>query len=207
MSSTLSTSPVQTTSLPHGAAHHDPAPASPSHPPTHPSIVPLFSNPVVPTLSTSQLDSSGLGPAPGESSPTTASSSAATIRLKLTSLKAEAQQGVGLSNDSFGMKMLETMVQKGGEDSWKDTMELVTGKGKMTLLLPRASPSNKGSGSSDVTGGAGGSLNSGRAGSSAASAGEVTVEMVREHLAICDGGKKDGAIVVTLGGLIGRMEE
>lgn len=210
MSSTLSTSPVQSTALPHTSAPHtDTTPLSPTHAPSHPSIVPLFSNPVVPTLSTSQLDSSGLGPAPGESSPT-ASSSAATIRLKLTSLKAEAQQGVGLSNDSFGMKMLETMVQKGGEDNWKETMELVTGKGKMTLLLPRANQSNKGSGLSEGAGGSGSvgqSATLGRSGSTGGSAGEVTVEMVREHLIFCDGGKKDGAIVVTLTGLVGRMEE
>jgi hypothetical protein len=101
--------------------------------------------------------------------------------------------------------MLETMVQKGGEESWKETMELVTGKGKMTLLLPRASPSTKGSVSDGGGSSTGGSA--AKAGSSSAGAGEVTVEMVREHLAICDGGRKDGSIVVTLGGLVGRMEE
>lgn len=104
--------------------------------------------------------------------------------------------------------MLETMVQKGGEKNWEETMELVVGKSKMTLLLPFAMPGSKGGGGTGSDGGSSGGGSIGRGGTGGGGAGEVTVEMVREHLVFCEGGgKKEGSIVVTLGGLVGRMEE
>lgn len=101
--------------------------------------------------------------------------------------------------------MLETMVQKGGEKDWEETMQLVVGKSKMTLLLPFATMNSKGGGGTGSDGGStGGNAKGGQIGGGG---GEVTVEMVREHLVICEGGKKEGSLVVTLGGLVGRMEE
>lgn len=140
------------------------------------TIPPLFSNPVTPTISTSQLDSTdviqdspvagsvsspsvatsegsnggaiarGSSPAgggggdtddagsgtsstvsttAGNTSPALSRTTSLKDRLKLTSLKAEAQRGVGLGNDSLGMKMLETLVAKGGERAWEEVKDLV----------------------------------------------------------------------------------
>lgn len=48
-----------------------------------------------------------------------------TGRLQLTNLKAEAQAGLGLGNESLGMKILETLAAKGGEKPWEEVMNII----------------------------------------------------------------------------------
>jgi hypothetical protein len=140
-------------------ARDPPSSGPPISLPSPSAIPPLFSNPVVPITSTSNLDSSSSNPTTPTTTSAASTSRATTMRtvsggstgggggssltgrLQLTNLKAEAQKNVGLGNESLGMKMLETLVHKGGEKEWESVLDLVLGK--KVHHLPCACPSTE----------------------------------------------------------------
>lgn len=212
-SSTPSASGIQQHAFPPPPGVHVTSPTSSSiatvtAPTTH--ISRLFSHPVTPTTSTTDLSSSAsltastetLTAAPAATSSTSSASAAAlpsggnlsraaslsnkdaTGRLQLTNLKATAQRAIGLSNDSLGMRMLEALVQDGSSTAeWRAVVDLLLDK-KVTLLLPAA----------------------------AAGITEVTLEIIRDHLALVEIGegslRSGGSVCVLLkSGLVGRLGE
>ncbi|THH32050.1 hypothetical protein EUX98_g2138 [Antrodiella citrinella] len=103
----------------------------------------------------------------------------ATSKLQLMNLKAAAQTG-GLDAASTGWAILERLgTETDHSAEWNDIWTALS-TNKATLLLPLDThPANE----------------------------PITVEFIKDHVAICDGAHRKGAPVITLSGLRGILEE